>query len=163
MYGISPQLGSPVTTDPSRWNMDTTGYSDILKMWNDAKFNPASIKWINYYPNEHFEKLLEENIKNFLGLSEVHRSWVSRIDPGYYAPLHWDVDDNEHTYLTKGTIKRFTVIINPMQLGQLFILGNQYIHSLEQGTILEWNNYKEWHAGINASMEPAYMFHLLAF
>jgi hypothetical protein len=25
--------GVDITTDPSKWNLDTTGYTEILKMW----------------------------------------------------------------------------------------------------------------------------------
>jgi len=154
--------GVPVTTDPARWNLDNSEYSKIYKMWNDSKFNPASIKWTNYYPGTHFDESITASAAKYLRVN-VHRSWISRVDPGYYAPWHWDVDDNEEEYLSKGQPKRYSIMMDPPAMGHIFILGNDYIYNVPQGTIFKWNNYKEWHAGINAGLTPKYMFHLLAY
>jgi hypothetical protein len=159
---ISSKPGSAVTTDPSRWNTDTTEYSEVYKMWGDANFNPNSIKWTNYYPGVDFDNDLIVQIATYLRVN-VHRAWISRVDPGFYAPWHWDIDDNENAYLEKGTPIRYSIMISESQPGQIFILGQDYIHGCPRGSIFKWNNYKEWHCGINASMTPKYMLHLLAY
>ena len=160
---LNNQNGNTITTDPDKWNLDTSEYSNIYQMWKDAKFNPNSIKWINYYPNKHYEQDLIDNIQSYLRLSGIHRSWISRVDPGYYAPWHWDIDDNEDLYLQKGTPIRYSIMIGESYPGQIFIIGQDYIYNCPQGSIFKWNNYKEWHCGINASMVPKYMLHLLAY
>lgn len=156
------QPGVPVTTDPSRWNLDTPGYKDIYAIWQKANFNAAAIKWTNYYPEKHFPASITETIADSLGVG-IHRSWISKIDPGFFAPWHWDVDDNEAQYLTKGAVRRFSVFIEPPAHGHIFIIGDRYYFNQPLGTVVEWDNYKEWHSGINAGMTPKYMFHLLAY
>lgn len=155
--------GTSVTTDPSRWNFDTSGYTDIYKMWQAANFNPNSIKWINYYPGKDYPQELVDDVAGYLRLNGVHRSWISRIDPGYYAPWHWDVDDNEETYLQKGSIKRYSLTLCEPTLGHIFILGEDYLYNTPHGSIFRWNKYKEWHAGINAGITPKFMLHVIGY
>jgi len=155
--------GVSVTTDPNRWNFDTPGYADIYKKWQDAKFNPNAIKWTNYYPGNHYSQDIVDNVAAHLKLKGVHRSWISRIDPGYYAPWHWDVDDNEPEYLKKGQVLRYSISLSAPVMGHIFILGEDYLYKMTPGTIFKWKNYKEWHAGINAGMEPKFMFHIIGY
>jgi len=163
LFDIEQQDGVPVTTDPDRWNLDTPGYSEIYKIWKKANFNPAAIKWINYYPGKHYPEEIVKQVAGTLGLTGVHRSWISRIDPGYMAPYHWDVDDNEVEYLKQGPIKRYTLIIKDFAHGHIFILKNDYYHSLTKDTVIAWDNHREWHSGINAGMTPNYLFHILGY
>jgi hypothetical protein len=159
-YGL--KNGVDVTTDPSRWKLDTPGYKEIYSMWEHANFNMSAIKWTNYYPGTHFPKLIEDNLATYCGVTAL-RSWISRIDPGFMAPWHWDVDDNEAEYLKKGSIKRFSCFIENPSHGHIFILGNDYFYNQPIGTIVQWKNYKDWHSGINAGMTPKYMYHLLGY
>jgi hypothetical protein len=160
---LTNQVGIEITTNPDHWNMDTEGYSEIYKIWREAKFNPASIKWINYYPNTHYDQSLVNDIAKYLRLNGVHRSWISRIDPGYYAPWHWDVDDLESEYLIKGPIKRYSIMLGKPALGHIFIVGDDYLYNLPDGSIFKWNNYKDWHAGTNAGLVPNFMLHILGY
>ena len=154
--------GATVSTDLSRWNLDTPGYSDIHKLWIDAKFNNNAIQWTNYYPVSHFESKIIDEVASYLKLQKVHRAWVSRIDPGYYAPWHWDVDDNEEEYAKEGPISRYTITLEPSKLGHILILGNDYLFNLPSNAIYKWNNHREWHAGINAGLNPTFMLHIVA-
>jgi hypothetical protein len=158
---IISQLGKGVdiTTDPSRWNLDTPGYKEIYQMWKDANFNMDSIKWTNYYPDKHFNS----NIVNVYStdFKIIHRAWISRLDPGYMAPLHWDVDDNEHEYLKHGPLKRKTIMMQDFALGQLFILGKEHYYNLLENSVIDWDKYNEWHSASNASMLPNYMLHII--
>lgn len=154
------QDGIPITTDPSKWNLATPGYLEIYKIWQDANFNSNAIKWTNYYPGKHFSNDVIDSICSYLKIDHI-RSWISRIDPGYFAPWHWDVDDNEHKYLSKGEIHRFSIFIEPPTFGHIFIVGNDYLINEPLGSIIKWNNYKEWHSGINAGMTSKFMLHVL--
>lgn len=160
---LSTQQGSPVTTDPSRWNMDNSEYSKIQKLWQEANFNPNAIKWTNYYPTTHYPQDIVDDVASYLRMTGVHRSWISRVDPGYYAPWHWDIDDNEADYLTKGPIKRYSIMLCEPTPGHIFMLGEDYLYNSPQGAIFKWNNYKDWHSGINAGMTPKYMLHILGY
>jgi hypothetical protein len=163
MNDLSNQDGLPITTDKTKWNLTTPGYNEIYQIWDNAKFNINSIKWINYYPIHHYDQELINNIKSYLKLKGIHRSWISRIDPGFYAPWHWDVDDQENIYLKKGIIKRYSIMMNLPAMGHIFILGNDYLFNTPQGSIFEWKNYKDWHSGINAGLTSKFMLNILGY
>jgi len=159
---VTSQEGDSVTTDPTRWHLDTPGYTDIFSMWKNGNFNPAAIKWTNYYPNDHFDNNVTKQVCKYLRITP-HRSWISRIDPGFIAPWHWDVDDNEAEYLKQGEILRYSIFIEESAPGQILILGEDYLFNQKEGAIVKWNSPREWHCGINASMKPALMFHVLGY
>lgn len=154
--------GIDVTTDPTRWNLDNAGYTEIYNNWKEANFNHNAIKWTNYYPDQHFSNSIIDQIATYLDI-KVHRAWISKIDPGYFAPWHWDVDDNESEYLKKGSIKRYSCFIKEPAHGHIFVVGDQYLFNEPKGGIYKWRNYKEWHSGINAGMSPKYMLHILGY
>lgn len=161
---VKTQEGKTITTDPSLWNLDNPSYKQIYSMWEKANFNMNTIKWTNYYPGEHFDKdMMFCNTFAKHREKKLLRAWVSRVDPGYMAPWHWDVDDNEEEYLKNGTITRYSVFLQGAKHGHIFIVGNDYLYNREMFEAIEWNNYRDWHSGINAGLEPKYMFHLLAF
>lgn len=158
---LSNQSGADVVIDPSQWNMNTDGYAEIYDMWRSANFNLASIKWSNYYPSINYTQDLVDDVAKYLRLKGVHRSWISRIDPGYYAPWHWDVDDKEAEYLSKGPIKRYSIMLGKPTIGHVFILDEDHLYNVPEGSIFKWKDYKSWHAGINAGMMPKFMFHII--
>ncbi len=153
--------GNIVSVDPGRWNLDNPEYDKIYQVWKKANFNFNSIQWINYYPNIDFPEEVVKQQAEYLRLKTVHRSWISKLNPGFMAPWHWDVDDNEQEYLTHGPIKRYTVMIEQMDHGHILIIGKDHYYNQPKNTIIKWQNYKEWHSGINAGMTPNYMFHIL--
>ncbi len=150
--------GQVVTVDPARWDMNNPEYKTILDLWKDSNFNTDSVKWINYYDTKDVEK----DIADQLGITPL-RSWVSCVEPGYMTGYHYDIDDNEKKYLAQGNIKRYSVFASHPSVGQLFILGHEYHYNKPQGTILEWNSYKDWHNGINGSLSNKYMFHIIGY
>jgi hypothetical protein len=150
--------GKVVTVDPARWNMSNPEYAEMLKLWKDNNFNTDSVKWTNYYDTKDLEKQISEQV----GVTAL-RSWISCVEPGYMTGYHYDIDDNEAEYLKHGEIKRYSVFISESSVGQVFILGNEYHYNKPQGTVLEWNNYREWHNGINGSLSNKFMFHLIGY
>lgn len=153
--------GSVVTVDPERWNLSNPEYKKILDTWTKANFNLDSIKWTNYYPDKDFDSSVINKQLDYLNISHVHRSWISCIHPGYMAPWHWDIDDNEQEYLKRGPINRYTIIVKPMVTGQLLIIGNDHYYMKPKNTVIKWTNYKEWHSSVNGGMEPSYLLHIL--
>jgi hypothetical protein len=150
--------GSIVTVDSARWEMSNPEYKEMLDLWKSKNFNTSSVRWTNFYDTKKQETILSENL-NVTPL----RSWISCVEPGYMTGYHYDIDDNEKEYLRHGAIKRYSVFMNNPCVGQMFILGKEYIHSSPQGTVLKWGNYREWHNGINGGFENKYMFHLLSY
>lgn len=160
---LEPLSGTSITTNFDYWDMSNNAYKDIYEKWQRANFNPNSIKWINYYPKKDFDEHVIIDIGAHISLNGIHRSWISRLDPGYYAPWHWDVDDNEDKYLEFGQIKRYSIIIHPPTLGHILIIGDDYIFNAPAGTIVEWKNHREWHAGINAGLVTNFMLHIVGY
>lgn len=154
--------GIDILPNPANWNMDTPGYIDIYNKWQECNYNLQAIKWTNFYPGTHFDKNIEIEIAKFLEITPL-RSWISKIDPGYSAPWHWDVDDNESEYLTKGELRRYSVFIKKHSPGQAFMLETECFYNKEVGDVVLWEKYNSWHAGFNAGLEPKYMYHILGF
>jgi L-rhamnose mutarotase len=140
-------------------------YIEIFGKLKDAGFNQNSARWINYYPGIDYSESISTEVQKFLNLSGIHRTWVSRIDPGYYAPWHWDVDDHEEEYLTKGKIKRYSVFLDPKEenMAHVFILENKAIFDTDSGDCYKWKSYDLWHAGMNGGLYPKFMFHVLGW
>lgn len=152
--------GVEITADKTKWNLNTPGYLEIYKMWEDGNFNMSAVKWINYYPEKHYDKEVESTVALELGIVPL-RSWISRIDPGYCAPWHWDVDDNEQEYLTNGKLHRYSIFIEHPKPGHIFIIDDKAFVFQPYGTIIKWDNYRAWHAGSNVGVEPKFMFHII--
>lgn len=160
---LETRSGVDLCYDSSHWkNSNDIKYQQIKKTWDDCNFNKQSVKWTNYYPDKDFSQSITDSVAKYLRVN-IHRSWISRIDPGFCAPWHWDVDDNEERYLKLGIPKRYSILIGPPTLGHIFLLGNDYIYNVPQGSIFKWKNYKEWHSGVNVGMKPKWMFHLLGY
>ena len=150
--------GSVVTVDPSRWNTNNPEYGQILDLWKQKKFNTNSVKWTNYYQYGD----IEQQIAGSLNITPL-RSWISCVEPGYMTGYHYDIDDNEKEYLKKGELIRYSIFIGEPDIGHLFILGEEYYFNKPQGSTLRWNNYREWHNGINGGLSNKYMFHLIGY
>jgi hypothetical protein len=154
--------GEPVTTDPSRWDLSNPEYLKIYKQWEEANFNMDAVKWINYYPGIQFEQGVVDDVAKFLNIN-VHRAWISRIDPGYFAPWHWDADDNLKEYESAGEVKRYSIFISNPHPAHFFTVDNETFSNSTQGATYKWQDYKAWHAGANAGTIPKYMFHILGY
>ena len=153
--------GSDITVNPTHWNLDNPEYAKILELWKNANFNLESIKWTNYYPAKDFPDGVVNHIAQELNLKRVHRAWISKIDPGYMAPWHRDVDDNEAEYLKHGAIKRYTVIIKQMAKGHTLIIGDDVFFNKPTDTVIKWAKHNEWHSSSNSGLEPSYLLHIL--
>ncbi len=154
--------GVDITADKDKWNLETPGYIEIYKLWENANFNMSSIKWTNFYPGAGYSEEVDQKMCAHLGITKL-RAWISRIDPGYCAPWHWDVDDNEEEYLTHGPLQRYSCFISKPAPGHSFQLGTHCYSNQEQGTLIKWGNYKEWHAGSNVGLQPKFMYHLIGY
>jgi hypothetical protein len=150
--------GNVVTVDPDRWNMLNPEYQQMLDLWKSNNFEIKNVRWINYYNT----KSIEKEIADSLNITPL-RSWISCVEPGYMTGYHYDIDDNETEYLTRGIIKRFSIFISEPAVGHLFILDKDYFYNKPQGSIIEWQNYRDWHNGINGGFSNKYMFHILGY
>lgn len=151
--------GAPIT--PDRNKLTGVDYQNLFQLWDSCNFNYNSAKWINYYAKDYgndVEKIFERIVK-----AKHVRSWISRIDPGYCAPWHWDIDNNENEYLKLGKLRRFTCFIGNSHPGHVSIINNTCMHLEKEGNIYEWSNYREWHAGVNAGTISKFQYNYLGY
>jgi hypothetical protein len=148
--------------EQTQWEDDPT-YNEMFSMWTENNFNPDSIKWRSYRCNMHFDESVADSVASYLGLTTVHSCWISRVDPGFFAPLHCDPLIAKKTDPDKGEVKRYLITISPAEAGQIFILGKDHLYNLPVGTVIKWRDPGELHIGINGSMKSKYQFHILGY
>ena len=152
--------GHTVLMDPSNYDSANPGYKEIFDLWTKNNIDPTTVKWTNYYPEKHFDKQVVLTVSDALGVRCL-RSWISRVDPGYQAPWHYDVDDNEAEYLAQGNLRRFSAFIMPPHLGHVFTIKTEQYYDVVAGNLYEWDNYRDWHEAKNTGSLPHFMFHIL--
>lgn len=157
--------GKIITMDLKNFNSQDKRYVEIFNNLSKANFNEDSAKWTNYYSGLDYSQSVDNVLLDWLGLNGLHKTWVSRIDPGYYAPWHWDVDDYEEEYLKKGSIRRFSGFIDPKEKGMahVFTIEKDAICNTNSGDFYEWSNYKSWHSGMNGGLYSKFMYHVLGW
>jgi len=94
-------------------------YLDIANKWIAAGYRIEDIFWYDYYPEQDYDTAIDETFQSIVG-AEFLRSWISRIDPGRNAPIHWDVDDNAPKWQEQGKIVRYTCWIDKPRWGSTF-------------------------------------------
>jgi hypothetical protein len=154
--------GVEVMPEIEKKSFHNINYTDILNIWKKSNFNLSSVKWINFYPELHFPRNIETLTGKDLNITPL-RSWISKIDPGFCAPWHWDVDENEDEYLKKGTLIRASCFIQDPTPGHIFQIEDQYYYNLPCGEMILWEHHRQWHAAANFGLVPKYMYHILGF
>jgi hypothetical protein len=138
---------------------DVSEITELKTKLVESKYNVNSIEWLNYYPNKDFDISVEKQFGEFAGYKPV-RSWISCVRPGKTAPWHWDWHKDDDG-LPKDLIKRLTCTISPSYPGQAFIVEKFIVYNDLVGATYEWNHYTDYHAGINASMQPKYQYNFV--
>lgn len=137
------------------------GFNSIFKMWNDAGYGKVdSIEWENFYPGEHFDKLIETEFGKFVNKKPV-RSWISKIVPGKCAPIHTDIDDKIDEFLKMPGLKRYTCHIGKPEVGHIFLLEDDCFYNENQGNTYMWNSFQSIHGGGNVGWNPKYLYNFI--
>lgn len=131
------------------------GLNEVTDLWKKAGYGPT-VQWDMFYPGDHFDNKIVEEFAKWVGITSYTNAWVSRIHPGYFAPQHWDVQDNEPL---PDTIRYHCHMSKP-QFGHILIVEDKCLYNQEQGTVYKWNSRKAWHAGTNCGLVPKYIFNI---
>ena len=107
-----------------------------------------------FIPGKQFDQSIVDAWNEFYGL-DCKNVWISRIHPGRFAPIHWDVHDNEESI---PDCPRYHCHIGSPQWGHIFIAGNETFYNIPQGATYEWVDRKIWHAGTNCGVVPKYIW-----
>jgi hypothetical protein len=131
------------------------GLDEVTNLWNKAGYGPT-VSWDMFYPGDHFDIKFVEQFVEWSGITSYTNAWVSRIHPGYFAPIHWDVQDDEPLPDTV----RYHVHMSKPQFGHIFIAEDKCLYNQEQGAAYKWSSRKAWHAGTNCGLVPKYIFNI---
>lgn len=165
---IIPQSGDPISMaavldKSSTIKQDSelyNSYQQIAETWKTAGYNLKNVKWYDYYPGQHFDRVIETTFEQLVN-AKARRVWISEIAPGITAPYHWDVEDHEKQWLEEGDLVRYTCFIETPKDGHVFVLGHQHFYNPLQHSIIKWDHHRQYHAGSNCGFEPFYLFHFL--
>lgn len=152
---------TPEYIGPSHKRGDNiAGLDEILDMWDAAGYalekDGGTVAWDMFIPGKQFDERVIDTFANYFNI-EVSNAWISRIHPGRFAPIHWDVHDDEDAI---GDRPRWHCHISKPQFGHVFIVDQTCLYNQLQGTTYEWESRKLWHAGNNCGLVPKYMLNV---
>ena len=131
------------------------GLDEVTDMWTKAGYGPT-VSWDMFYPGDHFDVSIVDEFVKWSSMTSYTNAWVSRIHPGFFAPQHWDVQDDEPL---PDTI-RYHVHMGQPQFGHIFIAEDKCFYNQQQGATYKWTSRKAWHAGTNCGLVPKYIFNI---
>lgn len=139
---------------------DVPGLDEILDMWDAAGYKTVAqggtVAWDMFMPGKQFDQAVVDKFNEYFEI-DCKNVWISRIWPGRFAPIHWDVHDNENEI---GDRPRWHCHIGQPQWGHVFIVGDTCLYNQPQGTAYEWSSRRLWHAGTNCGTVPKYLLNL---
>jgi hypothetical protein len=153
---------NPAYVGPSHKRGDQIpGLDPILDMWDAAGYktvdNGGTVAWDMFLPGQQFDQNVIDRFVEYFQIDSYKTAWISRINIGRFAPIHWDVHDDEETL---NDSFRYHCHIGTPQWGHTFIAENQCFYGERQGSTYRWDSRKYWHAGTNCGLTPKYLLNL---
>jgi hypothetical protein len=157
--------------------LDEKFYNPRIKNFSSHTFEsfPPSVFWIkpgykfkNIFfsgleAGQHFPKTLETTFSTVVNTRPLY-SWISIVYPGYSIPIHIDEEPNEQLWKEQGlNLVRYSAFMHNPIPHQMFVLGSEYYYDTPKNTIIKWSDISLFHAGINCSTEPSYLYHFIGF
>jgi hypothetical protein len=140
------------------------GIDDVATVWSNAGYVPiyngGNAGWDMFLPGQNFSYDVVDKFAKFVGLDGCTNAWISRVNPGYVAPWHWDVTDDEATLDKKADIQRYHCHIQLPEstIGHTLILEDEFFYKEKQGAVYKWPSRKSWHGASNCGLTPLYLF-----
>lgn len=137
----------------------------LMKIWKRAGIEDSSTtRWIDFLPGEYFSNEWVERFGEWLNV-EPAGAWVSAVPPGYLVPWHPDYKDTQQEldWLAKGYITHYTCYICEPAFGQVSIIDDHAIYNAAQGDVYQWDDWQDWHGGLNMGLETKYMFNFFGW
>jgi len=135
-------------------------YNDLFITWENCGYDLSSFEWYNYYPDIDYPSSITKNFGDIFGLIPK-RDWISEIKPGKTAPYHWDIDDKHSDWQQEGNLVRYSVFIGKPTFGHTLCFDNESFYKIEQGSVILWNHYLDYHGAANCGAESFYLYHCL--
>lgn len=151
----------PAYVGPSHKRGDTLpGLDEILDLWDKHGYKSVAqggtVAWDMFLPGQQFDERVTEQFNNYYKLN-CENFWISRVHPGHFAALHWDVHDDEETI---GDRPRYHCHIGSPAFGHVFIVDEKCFYNQQQGTTYRWESRRLWHAGNNCGIVPKYILNV---
>lgn len=133
------------------------GLDEILDLWEKHGYKSladgGNVGWDMFLPGKQFDEFVTQQFNRHYKL-DCKNFWISRVHPGHFAALHWDVHDNEEQI---GDKPRYHCHISKPAFGHVFIVDEKCLYRQPQGTTYRWESRKLWHAGNNCGLTPKYI------
>ena len=138
--------------------------NEVTDLWIKAGYKSieegGTVQWDMFFPGIHFDQSIVDKFAKQYNIEQYEDAWISRIHPGRFAPIHWDVNDDEAMLLALPDRKRWHCHIGKPEFGHIFVVADQCLYNQEQGAAYEWDDRRYWHAGTNCGVVPKYLFNL---
>lgn len=153
----------PTYVGPSHKEGDAIpGLDEVTDLWKKGGYETwdkgGSVGWDMFVSGKNFDEAIAKKFGEYVGIENYTSCWISRIQPGMFAPQHWDVNDNEVALSQEPDKIRFHCHIDKPRWGHIIIVDDTCCYNQEQGTIFKWSSRKLWHAGTNCGLVPKYLF-----
>lgn len=146
-------------------HIDNPKVLQLIEIWKHAGIaDSPTTRWIDFLPDDQFPVEWVTKFAEWLDV-EPAGAWVSAVPPGYLVPWHPDYKDpQEEDYLmSKGRPTHFTVYICEPSFGQVSIVDSCAIYNATQGDVWEWDDWQDWHGGLNMGLKTKYMFNFFGW
>lgn len=167
LRNIKPMVGYQYNEDRSK--SQDAEVIEIANSWVKAGYDVSQnldshIAWEAWYSGVHFDANITDKICNFLKITPIDMSMVTRLVPGRFAPWHWDVRDiateTKFNSYNKPII-RVHIHMNRPEPGHVFVVDDYVFYNESQGSIYKWPHWKSWHGGANCGLTPKYQFSII--
>lgn len=155
----------PEYIGPSHSRADNLpGLDEIANMWEKAGYKNldqgGTVGWDMYIPGKQFDQSAIEKFCEYFEIENYSTAWISSIKVGNFAPIHWDVHDDEEEMSKLPDIPRYHCHIGKPKFGHIFIVDEKCFYNQQQGATYRWESRKLWHAGTNMGLETKYILNL---
>jgi hypothetical protein len=129
----------------------------LKETWEEAGYDAENgVWWLDYTaPKDVAEKFSE-----FVGV-KLLGGWITCVPPGFCVPWHYDITDDETEYLKMGQPVRYTCHLSTPSFGQAFMLEDHVFYNELQGNVYRWDDWQQWHGGINMGLESKFLYNFL--
>jgi len=152
-YGPKHKAGDPIPQ-----------LKEVTDIWTDAGYHRVedggTVQWDMFFPGTHFDQSIVDKFVEHYNIEKYSSVWISRIWPGHFAPIHWDVNDMEEELAKYPDRLRWHCHIGKPTFGHVLIVEDQVFYNQQQGDVFQWDSRKYWHAGTNCGLTPKYLFNI---
>jgi hypothetical protein len=144
---------------------DNPKVQKLMDLWTKVGISKSpDIQWVDFIPGQHFDMEWLMKFAEWVD-AEPAGAWVSAVSPGCIVPFHPDygVPEEEAEWLKKGDLKSYGCYICEPAFGQVSIVEGHAIYNAKQGDVYKWDDWQDWHGGMNMGLETKYLFNFLGW